>query len=216
MTLKSMLGKYDRKLKRYCKRQLTENDIGEYALTVTENFSVLSGAINSAKGFLSRYGDEGLLPLFFMCRKFVSRDTKLSQDSIIACFSSRTLSILQCEALQCLLFAATVGLICDTLGFQDTQKLTFYLEKLRALRDTDNEELIKELCRTEKYLGDDPTGDYLKMDCMSRRQYRFAVMRGAADEGTGETEFVKNALKKASDENRHIGFFLPVFPEKRG
>ncbi len=215
MTLMSVLGKYDRKLRGYLKRQLALNENSEAALLIMENFSVLSSAICSAKGFLSRYGDEGLLPLFFMCRKFLSRDITVNEESITAYFSSEMLTVLQSEALFPLLFSAAVSVLCDRLYDDSKNTVLHCLESLTMLRDTDSEEVIRGLCRVDKYLREDPSSVYEKMNNQSRRMYRFAVKAGAEKAQCSETDFVKNALASAINESRHIGFFLPVFPEKK-
>ncbi len=216
MTLKSVLGRYDRKLRRYCKRQLSSDKNSDAALVILENISVLSSAINSARGFLSRYGDEGLLPLFFTCRKFLLRDTAVSAEGIIAYFSALRLPVLQCEALPYLLFAAGAGLVCECLTGENKKEILAALDVLTRLRDTDFSAVLKGICRVDKYLREDPAGVYEKMTEDSRRIYRLAVKRAAEKDKISEIQFVKKALEEARSENRHVGFCLPVSSVKKG
>ncbi len=215
MTLLSVLGKYDRKLRRYCKKQLRQTTGSASAVWVADNFRLLSSSLLTAKGYGSRNGKDALLPLFLMCKKFFSHSFTVSRERIIAYFSSENPNISECEALAVMLFAGAAAVVCDNLDGGDGELIISLIKNLQLLPEIDFEEIISSISRTEKYLLEDPAGLYEKMSISAKKQYRKAVKRGAARECISEKEYAGRVLNIAREENRHIGFFLPVMQHNR-
>ncbi len=215
MTLVSLLGKYDRKLRRYCRKQLRQTGKSASAVWVTDNFRLLSSSLISAKGYAFRKEKKALLPLFLMCKKFFSHSFTVDEERITAFFSSENLSISECEALSAMLFAGAAAVVCDNLYGGDGELIVSLIKNLILLQEADFEGIINNVSRAEKYLLEDPAGIYEKMSSPSKKLYREAVKRGAGKEGISEREYIRRALNKAREKDRHIGFFLPVYADKR-
>lgn len=215
MTLRSLLGKYDRKLRRYCKGQLRQNSKTASAVWVTDNYRLCKSSFITAKGYASRNGEKGLLPLFLMCKKFFSHPFQVTSDRIIAFFSAERMSVAECEALPTLLFAAASAVVCDNLYEGSGELVISCMKNLSVLREIDFSEVMSSLCRVEKYLSEDPAGIYEKMNHETKKQYRYAVVRGAKKEGISEPEFVRKALNLAREEKKHIGFYLPLEADRK-
>ena len=205
-----MLRKYDRNLRKYCKEQVRNPDITPGAVWVTDNYRACSSALKAAIGFLSHEGEKDLMPLFFMCQEYFLRGEELSFERLSVKFSSEKLSVFQCEALPVLLFAAASSVISDNI-YEDNEELKISCVKnLIKLREIDFDAMLYDICKVERYLCEDPVGLYEQMSRETKKQYRYSVMKAAVKEGITECEFVKKALERANEENRHIGFYLPV------
>ena len=211
MTLVTMLRRYDRKLKKYCKEQMHSSDMSNGAVWITDNYRACSSAIKAAVGFLSLEGEKNLKPLFFMCKDFFEKNDTVSSEKIIAKFSGERLGVLQCEALRVLLFAAASGVICDNLYEEDKEEIIVSCVKnLIRLREIDFEALFYDICAVERYLCEDPQDIYDKMSVDTKMRYRKAVRKTAEKEKISETDYVKRILSEAKRDNKHIGFYITV------
>ncbi len=215
MTLLSVFGRYNRKLRRYCKMQLRQTSGSASAVWVADNFRLLSSSLLTAKGYASRHGKKALLPLFFMCKKFFSHSFTVSKERIIAFFSSENPDISECEALSVMLFAGAAAVVCDSIPDGDGELVISLIKNLQLLQEIDFDEIINNISRTEKYLLEDPAGIYEKMNTSSKKLYRRAVKRGARGECISEKEYAGRILNAAREENRHIGFFLPLISSSK-
>lgn len=215
MTLVTMLRKYDRELKKYCKEQIRSHDMSNGTIWVTDNFRTCSSAIKAAVGFLSREGEKDLKPLFFMCKDFFEKGERVSSDKIAARFSGEKLNVFQCEALKVLLYAAASCVICESLYDETKEELIVSCVKnLIKLRETDFETLFYDICAVERYLCEDPAEIYEKMSADTKKQYRNAVRKAADKENVSETEYAKKVLAFAEKDEKHIGFYLTVNKDK--
>lgn len=216
MSLVSQLRGYDRKLKKYCRKQAKNDSRSKAQLWVCENYRLCSSALEAAVRFLSSEGEKNLEPLFLLCKEIFLSGKEITRDRIIGRLSRERPDIRQCEALEVLFFAAAVSVICERLG--EEAFILCCLRKLNALRDIDFLTVIPEISRAERLLCDDPSGIYEKMSDATKKHYRAAVIRGAQREKISEEELLRRALRRARNKengNNHIGFFLPLNEKKR-
>lgn len=117
-----------------------------------------------------------------------------------------------CTELAPLTFAAAALKAVQTYAkapdsFGNAVKLIF------GLRDIDFDELLPNVCESERLLTLDPSGDYIICDRLTKENYRRAVCRSAKKRGLSAVEFLRRALDSAENENgakRHIGFHIGI------
>jgi len=211
MTLVSLLGKYDRKLKKYCRKCVRHGIKTPAAVWVCDNYPALSSALKAARSYVSHNGGKKLVPLFYLCREFMEKEKRVTNKTLSAFFAGKRLDITSSEALSYLLFAAAASIASEEENGEEN--VIQAVKNLTALKDICFSELLYDISAVERYLCDDPAGIYEKMNDATKKLYRNAVKKGAAQAGTDEPQFVKNALSQAEKEtgdNSHIGFFLPI------
>ncbi len=216
MTLSSIIGKYDRHLKKYYKEQLKQGVSDPSAVWVCDNYHACSAGLTAAKSFVSRNGEKGLLPLFLTCKELAEKEGKISLQRIIRAFPERNLTLFQSEALQYLLFAAFSAECLDRA--ENGGDAGEAVKNLLSLRETDFSRVREEVCSAEKYLLDDPAGIYGLCDERTKELYRNAVRRGAGEEKKNEADFIKEKLivaRKDTDGKNHIGFHLGIMSRKK-
>lgn len=215
MKLVSIIRKYDRKLKKYCKEQLRGNELSSAAVWVTDNYRVCSSALKAAIGFLSREGEKDLMPLFFMCKDYFLNNEILNEERLIARFLKEKLNIFQCEALPVLLFAAAAADIVDYTEYENSENVIISCVKnLIKLREIDFPSVQYEINAVEKYLAEDPADIYEKMSAGTKKMYLRAIAKTASRKGVSEVSLAKEVLAEANKKNRHIGFFIDFGNEK--
>ena len=108
-----------------------------------------------------------------------------------------------------LLKHAAIAIECDDNKIENCVKSLF------RLADTDFNDILCEVSKTEKILCKDPSGIYTKMSEQTKNQYRTAVFRKAIKDGKSETETAAEILQNALKENKHIGFFIDLNNRKK-
>lgn len=96
-----------------------------------------------------------------------------------------------------------------------------FFQILRAIEQTDWQQVFEEANRTEKILREDPSGVYSRMDAESRDLYRTAVLQLAEHSALRETEIAEAAVGLARqahpvagedprlfERRRHVGYYL--------
>lgn len=214
MTLRMLFGKYDRKIRKYCKEQIKQGECDSSALWMCDNYHTCSASLKAAKGYLSRKREKELLPLFLSCKELASADGEITATRIINKFSKKKLTVIECEALQIFLAAAFSVCACDkAVGGNDSSGC---IKNLLRLRNINFPDIFFYVSGIEKYLYDDPSGMYEKCNEKTKQMYRNAVRKGAKKAETDEISFIRKRLADAkNDKNRHIGFYLDVNPDKR-
>ncbi len=210
MTLKRLLGKYDRNLRKAYRKQVRQDGDFVGAVAVTDFYESASSAIKAAKGFISSKGERNLLPLFLLCKDYFYKNEKVSRQGLVNFFSGENTDLFQCEALPVLLYAAASAVICENLDGGREDLIRACVSNLFYLREIPFSDMVFELNSAERILLEDPTEEYEKMSAETKKVYRRAVVRQAEAEGISEKEYAKKVLLKAKEKNRHIGFFMPV------
>lgn len=216
MTLKSMFGKYDRKLRKYCKEQIKQGVSDPTAVWICDNYHACSAGLTAAKSYLSQKGEKGLFPLFLSCKELAGASGEISDKRIIKHFAGEKLTVFKCDALQYLLFAAFS--VCAYEKASQGEDASETVKNLIKLRDVNFSSLLSFISPAEKYLLDDPAGIYEKCDEKTKQLYRKAVSKGAKKENKDEISFIKEKLKeaeKAKDGKDHIGFYLDIVPDRK-
>lgn len=208
MKLVSLLRKYDRKIRKYCREQNGQSAASNAASWVTDNYRLCSLALKAAEGFISLHGEKGLRPLFLLCRNFFSAGHTPSDEMIASFFAGERLCVLQSEALSVMLGAAAAAELAENLYSDRQEHVIYCIKSLFLLPGIAFDKVLFSVCRVERRLCEDPTGEYEKMSSDTRRQYRKAVADSARKEKLSEEDYVKRVLRRAREENRHIGFFL--------
>lgn len=85
---------------------------------------------------------------------------------------------------------------------------------LRLFAVLDIEKLISSADVTNAVLCADPSADYARMDSGTRQEYLRRVEKLARAEGVEEHIYARRLIKKAVEDDRHIGFY--IFNEERG
>ncbi len=216
MTLGSMFGKYDRKLRKYCKEQIRQGVSDPSAQWICDNYHTCSAALKAAKSYLSQKGEKGLLPLFLSCKELADTSGEITDNRIIKRFSGEKLTVFKSEALQFLLFAAYAVSAYEKAS--EGEDASEAVKNLIKLRDINFSALLSFISPAEKYLLDDPSGVYEKCDEKTKQLYRKAVKNGAKKENKDEISFIKEKLNKArnaEDGKTHIGFYLDIIPDRK-
>ncbi len=208
MKLVSLFREYDRKIRKYCKEQTVNSATSGAASWVTDNYRLCSLALKAAEGFVSLNGEKGLQPLFLLCRSFFSSGHIPSDEMIASFFAGKRLTVIQSEALSVMLQAGAAAEIAESLYSDKEDYIISCIKSLFLLPGIDFDRILFSVCKVERSLCEDPTGEYEKMSAQTRREYRKAVMRGAAKRGVQEADYAKEVIRSAQKENRHVGFFL--------
>lgn len=215
MTLRSMFGSYDRKIRKYCKEQIKQGVSEPSALWLCDNYHICSASLTAAKGYLSRKREKELLSLFLLCREIAS-EGEISEKRILNRLSGKKLTVNQSDALQYLLGAAySIRAYDAAVNGEDAGEAVKNLIKLRSI---DFSALLFYISGVEKYLYDDPEGVYEICSESTKQLYRNAVAKGAKRAKTDEVTFIKDKLSMAllgSEGKRHIGFYLDVMPRRK-
>lgn len=214
MTLRSLLRRYDRKLRKYYKNQLKQGMQNTSAVWVCDNYPFLISALKTASGYLSQNGEKGLMPLFVLCKEFISGVKEVTERSIVTAFSGEKLTIKQADALMFLLFAAAAAVVSE--NSENEEAVISSVKALLKLREIDFSTVLNDVSRAERLLCEDPSGIYEKMSPSTKAQYRKAVIKGAKNEGTDECTYIGRILDTAeAEKGKHIGFYLPVSKNRK-
>lgn len=218
MSLVSILGKYDVKLKKYCKEQSKNADKSTKAMWVCDNYRLCSLPLRAAVRFLSSKKEKNLEPLFSLCKELFMYGEEINFDRIVCKLSSEKLDISQCEAVSILLYAAASAVLCDNLYEGNDDTAITCIKSIIKLGEIDFSSVLYEISAAERLLSSDPDGIYEKMSSNTKADYRKAVIGGAEKTHKKETEYLRDILaqaKKGENGHRHIGFYLPLKrPEK--
>ncbi len=214
MTLRSLLRGYDRKLRKYYRKQTGQGMKNASAVWVCDNYPACSSGLKAAIGYLSQHGEKELMPLFLLCKDYIKDNENVTKDGIVSAFTGEKLTIRQAEALKYLLFAACVAVVFD----ENTEEsiVISSVKALLMLREIDFSAVLYGVSRAERLLCEDPSGVYEKMSPSAKAQYRKAVIKGAENEKTDECTYIGRILDTAEGAaEKHIGFYLPVRKNKR-
>ena len=88
------------------------------------------------------------------------------------------------------------------------QALSALFGSLRLFSVLDLEKLLAQADISGAILSSDPTGDYSRMDDLTRRQYLLRLERMARRQGTEEHILARKLISQAQQDGRHIGFYL--------
>lgn len=215
MKLRKILGEYDRKLKRCYKSLKRQGENSSASLWFIDNFSSVHTGIKAAQGFISSKGENNLMPLFSLCKEFFSREEKVTGQRIISFFSSRRLSLFQCEALSYMLYAGCAAVICEGIEEKKESITVCAIKNLLSLGEIPFSDLYYDICAAERYLCDDFSGIYENMSEKTKSVYRFTVIKEAQKSAVSECEYIKKLLSMSESKNKHIGFFMPVRKNNR-
>lgn len=214
MTLRKLLGRYDRKLRKIYNDERRHPEKYEDAVSAADFYESASSALKAAAGFISAYGENDLMPLFLLCKDFFYKNERVTRMKLENFFSDEKLSLFQCEALPLLLYAAAGAVICESYPGK-SELISSCVRNLFHLRTVPFDELFYALNSAERCLYEDPASVYEKMSEKTKRFYRKTVIKQAEKEGLSEEKYVRKILKKAEDKNKHIGFFMPLVKNSR-
>ena len=129
MTLRTLLGKYDRKLRKIYNNERRHPEKYKDAVSAADFYESASSALKAAKGFISSYGEKGLMPLFLLCKAFFYENKRVTRMKLENFFSDEKLSLFQCEALPVLLYAAAGAVISESYPEKSEQisRYSFHL-----------------------------------------------------------------------------------------
>lgn len=214
MTLRKLLGKYDRKLRKIYNNERRHPEKYKDAVSAADFYESASSALKAAKGFISSYGEKGLMPLFLLCKAFFYENKRVTRMKLENFFSDEKLSLFQCEALPVLLYAAAGAVISESYP-EKSEQISSCVRNLFYLRTVPFNELFYNLNSAERCLYEDPASVYEKMSEKTKRFYRRTVIKQAEKEGLSEEQYVRKILNKAENKNKHIGFFMPLIKNGR-
>ncbi|MBQ9686825.1 MAG: hypothetical protein IJV41_09845 [Oscillospiraceae bacterium] len=151
--------------------------------------------------------------------------TKARCDIFLAGFQSVT--ILQRQelmlfpaALRAVVLEAIAGQCRSLLSAADpdsqTAAMASLFGSLRLIGDMDMESVLERADIPGAILAQDPSGDYPRMDAVTRDVYRQKLQRMAEKAGVEEQTLARQLLTRARQEHRHIGFLLLSPPRPVG
>ncbi|MBQ8209473.1 MAG: hypothetical protein IJZ35_02685 [Clostridia bacterium] len=173
---------------------------------LTDNYYIIerhySGAIKDAKRLKFKNPQAPVV-----CEKICKNGILPPDDGIIAVLLNEKLSTVEIENLALFLKAELIGKAAESVG-NDDETLENSIKSLIRIDETDFSFILYESCITEKLLCQDPAGLYRGMTEHTKEMYRHAVYEASLKNGKSEEETAVEALDKAIQDNRHIGFYL--------
>ena len=211
------VGEYKKKLLSMLKKA-PEKGAEDGHEWLCDNAVLLAGCLDGWREFCRTNRKTDVQRIFGLCRKAAKDGVFPDKVSLCALLSPLSPTAAECEAF---LPALRAGYAAEAVNAADTAgKTAFCVKSVRALAELDEEELLPEVCETEKTLLADPAGIYGDMAAYTKREYRLACARKAAKDGVTEKEAAAEAISKAKNavngEENHVGFFLPLNEKKRG
>ena len=148
---------------------------------------------------------------FALCRALLrAGGGKLTEERLLAFLDGfQTVCVLrqsELASLGAMLRCAVVSAIAEV-----AQLLSALFAALRAVPLMDLDTLTARVNVPGLILELDPTGEYPRMDALSKKSYLGRLERMAAARETDEQSLARALIERAKREGRHVGFFL--FPE---
>ncbi len=137
-----------------------------------------------------------------LCKKMCVSGVLPSTDGIINFFNNNPISTGEILHLQLCIASALISYISENEVADEAVK------SLSKIPDIDFEKITENISDVDKTLSLDPTHFYSLMSDETKNTYRTAVFMSAKKQNKNEKEVALEALKKAQNENRHIGFYL--------
>ncbi len=83
-----------------------------------------------------------------------------------------------------------------------------YITGLMAVETFDWENIVSSISVVDEILTNDPDGTFVRMDAKTKNQYRRRVAYLAAKKHCSEARLAGDAIEKAQEEKKHVGFIL--------
>lgn len=147
-----------------------------------------------------------------LCAKICRKGILPCDSDIIRFLLNENISTVENENLAIFLKAELINQAAQSIN-KDEEILAECIKSLIRIEETDFGKILYETSVTEKILCQDPAGIYRSMSEHTKQMYRHAVYRQSVKQGKSEEEIAVEALENATQENRHIGFYL-TFKEK--
>ena len=112
------------------------------------------------------------------------------------------------ELLGSMLGAALVEAVYTAVKEKNAELLSASVRMMRFLPSLDFTPFVEELSEVEKVLRRDPAGVYPALDPQTRADYRRRVILLARKNGREENKEAEAVLKRATQENAHVGRYL--------
>lgn len=200
--LRKQLKSYMSVLKNEYKNKNSRNE------WLRDNFHVIEKNYNSAMTHsrLINIDSDNSLTLK-VCSEFIIRGRLPDDSRIINRILHSSLSTHEIEHIAFFIKFTLIKIAAESVN-SDMEVFASTVDSMRKLKETDFSHILYETCETEKILCQDPAGIYRSMDDATKSAYRKAVYTFSLKNGRTEKETAVEALEKAQQEHRHIGFFL--------
>lgn len=201
-------------LRKKSKKFLNDRSDSDAAMWLTDNFHIIeknyAAAVKASKSveFSSRSSS-----ITEDCTA-LCKDGILPDDEKITTFLlKKNTATSELRSLSFFIFYSLIEFIAKNID-SCPEKAINGIKSVIRMRDTDFGMILYEVSETEKILCQDPTGVYRNMDEGTKEQYREAVCRTAKKTNKSEAAVAVEALEKAKDSGKHIGFFLNLNRKK--
>ena len=151
--------------------------------------------------------------LFLLCLSVCENGVLPPEDLFFERLAKQDLCVAQCLLLPCTVCLALLHTAANAVRCTCDEVLINTVRSLLRLREFDFLSEWGTVSVAERKLRQDPADVYANMDDGTKDAYRRQVARLAQKTGRTEAAVLDDALAKAKEENRHIGFYLS-FSEK--
>lgn len=192
------------------RKRLNAQNSDPLSLWLTDNYYILEKSFTAAMLSVRDFSYDSRSGFAVTaCREECPNGVLPDDDKLI---SSLLLQALSTAELQHLSFFLTYTLLLEAAeGLKNNETQTINtIRSIIKLRETDFGRILFEVSETEKILCQDPAGVYRNMDETTKDSYRAAVCRESQRSGKPEPVVAVDALEKAKQDGRHIGFYLPL------
>ncbi len=182
---------------------------------LSDNFYVLERQANQAYTDcrnIERRSDSDILPgLFERCIQLCAKGILCSEDELIEKLNSSGLSGKETRYLPVVLTCVLIDKAAKGVRMRNEsgeKQLSDAINSLRKMGGYDFDFISERLFTAEEFLLKDPSGIYPAMDNESKSEYRQRISAASAKANMSERDFTKAILKKAEENNKHIGDYL--------
>ena len=146
--------------------------------------------------------------LFLLCLSLCAEGKIPPDDAFFRFFKSKKLCAAECLLVPAVLRCALVHTAANAVRGNCDHVFIACVKSLLALRSLDSEGFMREVCIVDRLFADDPGEVYQNMDEPTKYAYRQQVARLATEQKSDEAAVCLQAIRKAKEECRHVGFFL--------
>ena len=201
-----------RVFKRNVKKHGNESN-NEMQAWLSDNYYVLErcaqmAAVECRRAEKALRGSELFPGLFARCAEMCKNGCLPDEDGIVEFFCSGGLDGVSSGYLSLAVASALIDYAKKSIQKQNVNDLSNAVASLRRIDEIDFDLIAKRLFTAEEILLKDPADIYSLMDGETKSFYRRRIAEIAFKSGKSENEIATNALLKARESGKHIGFYV--------
>lgn len=181
----------------------------------TDNFHIIekscAAALHSFNRNMSIFPYSQMLEI---CREICRNGIFPDEEKTIKLLLKKSIPTGGIEILQTAANVTLIHLIAENIE-KNEDLLINAIKSLISLPNIDFGRILYETSETQKLLCSEEAGIYQSMNEETQYLYRLAIYKKALEDAKTEKETVTDLLEKAKKENKHIGFLLDIYKDRR-